>query len=262
MQTGPRQGADPVVDAGKYRSAMMTPPDSVTRRCASEAILRDRGFAIVPDVIPPDQLPALRGEFDRIMGEADHGCAGARSPLASSSLLRDVSASPNVRRLIEPILDPHAFITRSLLFDKRPGANWDVTWHRDTTIAVKEKHDVSGYGPWSIKAGVHHVRPPVRVLAAMLTVRLHLNDCDADNGGLLVVSGSHAAPNLDLTDSIDAAACQSACVCDPVPRGGAMLMRPLILHASKKAVDPARRRRVVHLEFAANPLDEPMRWNV
>ncbi len=225
------------------------------------AALDKHGLAIVPDVISPDQLPALRQVFDQVMVSSDHGRAGARSPLASSSLLSELAESTIVRQLVEPILGRDAFITRALLFDKRPGANWDVTWHRDTTIAVRAKHETPGYGPWSIKAAVHHVRPPVSVLAAMLTVRLHLDECNADNGALLAVPGSHAEPDLDLAETIDAAACQSVCVCCPVPAGGSLLMRPLILHASKKAVEPSRRR-VVHLEFASTPLDEPLRWSV
>lgn len=196
------------------------------------------------------------------MAAAERGRAGARSPLAQSQAFRDLANSTGVREAVEPILGHDAFITRSLLFDKRQGANWDVTWHRDTTIAVREKHETSGYGPWSIKADVHHVRPPVRVLSSMLTIRLHLDDCDESNGALLVVPGSHMEVNLDLMQQIDANAARSNEIVCPVPAGGALLMRPLILHASKKATDPTRRRRVLHLEFAAEALDGDLQWAV
>jgi hypothetical protein len=39
------------------------------------------------------------------------------------------------------------------LFDKIPDANWKVLRHQDVTIAVQEKIEVEGFGPWTIKAG-------------------------------------------------------------------------------------------------------------
>jgi hypothetical protein len=42
-------------------------------------------------------------------------------------------------------------------------------------------------------------------------------------------------------------------------RGDVLLMRPLILHASSTAQRP-RRRRVIHLEYAAGPLPGGVEW--
>jgi len=42
-------------------------------------------------------------------------------------------------------------------------------------------------------------------------------------------------------------------------RGGALLMRPLLLHASSPARVPGHRR-VLHLEFAAEPLPAGLEW--
>lgn len=228
---------------------------------ADQALRMDRdGVAVWHQVFPQDHLSGLRAEFNGIMAASDRGRAGVRSPLARSMAMCELAESAAMRRLVEPILGPTAFIARSLLFDKHRAANWDVAWHRDTTIAVRERIDVPGFGPWSVKSGVHHVRPPVRVLANMLTVRLHLDDCDESNGALLVVPGSHAARHLDLAGPIDAVDCERRCVACSVPGGGALLMRPLILHASKRTVAPARRRRVLHLEFAASMLEGGLRW--
>src|SRR5262249_42597186 len=41
--------------------------------------------------------------------------------------------------------------------------------------------DVLGFGPWSIKTGVTHVEPPFEVVARMITIRVHLNDCETNN---------------------------------------------------------------------------------
>ena len=73
-------------------------------------------------------------------------------------------------------------MVRGIYFDKRVDANWKVAWHQDLSIAVKAKAKIEGYGPWSVKAGITHVQPPVSVLEQMLTVRLHLDDTDETNG--------------------------------------------------------------------------------
>ena len=75
------------------------------------------------------------------------------------------------------MLGPRAFAVRALFFDKTPGANWNLPWHQDVTIAVKERRDVAGFGPWTLKAGIHHVHAPGPLLARMVTIRIHLDDC-------------------------------------------------------------------------------------
>jgi ectoine hydroxylase-related dioxygenase (phytanoyl-CoA dioxygenase family) len=147
---------------------------------------------------------------------------------------------------------------RTLLFDKQPGANWKVTWHQDLTIAVKERRDVDGFGPWSIKDGIPHVQPPAELLARMITLRVHLDDCFAENGALRILPGTHQSGRLSPADISDTRARVDEIVCE-VPRGGVLVMRPLLLHASSAAVSP-RHRRVLHLEFAAEDLPEGLAW--
>src|SRR5206468_7563965 len=130
---------------------------------------------------------------------------------------------------------------------KTPHANWKVAWHQDLSIAVRERLDVAGFGPWSLKNGVVHVQPPREVLESMLTVRLHLDDCGQDNGPLRVVAGSHALGILPPREVQRLVQARPVTTC-VVPRGGALLMRPLLLHASSAALR-AGHRRVIHLEF-------------
>jgi phytanoyl-CoA dioxygenase PhyH len=51
---------------------------------------------------------------------------------------------------------------------------------------------------------------------------------------------------------------ESSVLCG-VPQGGALLMRPLLLHASSACVTP-KPRRVIHLEFAAEELPDGLEW--
>lgn len=65
---------------------------------------------------------------------------------------------------------------RAILFDKTADNNWAVPWHQDRTIAVRARHDVPGFGPWSLKAGVVHVEPPFEIIEGMITIRAHLDE--------------------------------------------------------------------------------------
>lgn len=57
-----------------------------------------------------------------------------------------------------------ARLVRILVFDKTPALNWGVPWHQDRTVALRERHDLPGFGPWSVKEGVPHAEPPVALL--------------------------------------------------------------------------------------------------
>lgn len=147
---------------------------------------------------------------------------------------------------------------RGILFDKIPDANWKVPWHQDVTIAVQDKVEAEDFGPWSVKANVLHVQPPASILEHMLSVRLHLDDCGEENGALRVISGSHKRGRIpeDQIQSVRDTSQETLC---SVRVGGALIMRPLLLHASSPSHAPAHRR-VVHLDFAAVSLPSGMRW--
>jgi ectoine hydroxylase-related dioxygenase (phytanoyl-CoA dioxygenase family) len=227
-----------------------------------EEIARD-GYAVLLEVVTAAELERLREALSDAMstlGERRRG--GDR--YAVRNLLRDVPAvrelahSPTLSAIAEAVLGPEARPVRGILFDKPPAANWAVPWHQDVTIAVRERVDLSGWGPWTTKAGVLHVQPPASVLEQMLAIRLHLDACGEENGPLLVLPGSHAEGRLD-TEAIAGWKTRVQRVSCTGPAGSAVLMRPLLLHASASATAPAHRR-VVHLEYAAGPLPPPLSW--
>ena len=104
--------------------------------------------------------------------------------------------STAVRHIPEALLGTGCFVTRAILFDKTPDSNWKVPWHQDVAIAVAARHDEPGFGPWSVKDGVVHVQLPAEVLAGMVTVRVHLDDCAADNGPVRVLPQTHSLGKL------------------------------------------------------------------
>jgi ectoine hydroxylase-related dioxygenase (phytanoyl-CoA dioxygenase family) len=179
---------------------------------------------------------------------------GGRNLLAVPAV-GDFTRSDAVRALVEPLLGPQAIPVRGLFFDKTPGANWPVAWHQDLTLAVQRRRDLAGWTNWSEKAGVAHVQPPAQLLEQMLTLRLHLDDCGQGNGPLRVLSGSHRFGRLlrERQNALRGTIPETLCCAE---QGAALLMRPLLLHASSPARSP-RHRRVLHVEFAAADLLPP-----
>ena len=171
----------------------------------------------------------------------------------------ELAKSSAIRSLVQIILGDNPRVVRSLLFDKTPDANWKVPWHQDVTIAVKQRRETDGFGPWSVKADVVHVQPPTTVLERMLTVRVHLDGCGEDNGPLRVVPGSHRLGILDVSRAREFRGRHGEASCI-VSAGDAVLMRPLLLHASAPATAPSHRR-VIHLEFAAETLPGGLEWH-
>ena len=122
---------------------------------------------------------------------------------------------------------------------------------------VRDRKEVVGFGPWTIKESIIHVQPTADVLSGILAIRLHLDASEADNGPLRVIPGSHKHGRLS-SERVSAYPTEGSVVCT-VPRGGALLMRPLLLHASSACVIP-RPRRVIHLEYAADELPSGLEW--
>ena len=133
-----------------------------------------------------------------------------------------------------------------------------MPWHQDQTIAVKERIDTEGFGPWSVKQGVTHVEPPVSILEQMLTVRLHLDDCTETNGPLRVIPATHRLGRVPPDDVPTLLENNHETVCT-VNAGGALLMHPTTLHASSPSTSP-NHRRVIHIEFANSDFPDGLQW--
>jgi len=217
------------------------------------------GFFITPSLLSPEEIAHLITIIESNT-TPDPKRGGIRDIMHCVPELRAIADHQAVREIVSQVLGTQAFVVRSTLFDKTPTANWKVPWHQDVTIAVAERHDVEGYGPWSIKEAVVHVQPPTEVLQRMVTVRVHLDPCPATNGALRVMPGTQ---NLGRIDQNDARAYlrENDMVCCQASPGEALVMRPLLLHASSASIDPAHRR-VLHFDFATGRLDGGLQWQM
>ena len=218
--------------------------------------IREHGWAVTPPVVSGDVLDRLARDLTPLLG--DGAARGGIRHLLDIASVQALARSAPVRAIPESVLGAECFAVRGILFDKSPDANWKVIWHQDLTIAVRERRNVAGFGPWTEKDGVPHVQPTVEVLERMLAVRVHLDDCGPRNGPVRVIPGSHRQGRLSAR-AIDDWKAKSRAVDCVVERGGILAFRPLLLHASSAASRPAHRR-VVHLEFASGELPGGLAW--
>jgi hypothetical protein len=161
-----------------------------------------------------------------------------------------VLASSILRRGARPV--------RAILFNKSPETNWSLGWHQDRTICVQEKRDVLGFGPWTIKAGMHHVAPPIEILARMVTLRAHLDDVPTTNAPLLIAPGSHLVGRIPESD-IDEVVRRYGTMTCIAEKGDVWLYSTPILHASEAASMP-KSRRVLQVDYSADDLPEGLQW--
>ena len=211
----------------------------------------EQGFAIVSGVL-------TRSECEEFIAHLGPVTGAGRRGILKLPMVANLALSDRLFHLVLPNLTAHPRPVRGIYFDKTSETNWIVAWHQDLTIAVRGQMDVPGFGPWSVKEGVPHVQPPVELLEQMLTVRLHLDDCNEGNGALRVIPGSHRSGRLSADAIQGLRDNETATVCR-VPAGGALLMRPLLLHSSGRSSTESHRR-VIHIEYAGFDLPAGLEW--
>jgi ectoine hydroxylase-related dioxygenase (phytanoyl-CoA dioxygenase family) len=165
--------------------------------------------------------------------------------------VQSLARTPKILELARAVLGPEAFPFHATVFEKSAKSNWLVVWHQDTALPLRERQEVAGWGPWSVKEGVTYAHAPASSLAQVLALRIHLDDSTSLNGPLRVLPGTHNAAVLTDDEIHDLSKGSEPVEC-LVPAGGVVLMRPLLVHASSKSKNDSQRR-VVHIEYALSP---------
>ncbi len=214
--------------------------------------IEQHGFSFAHAVLSADEIRQLVS----LLGPVSS--AGRRGLLALPAVA-ELARSARVLELIRPHLPSEPFPVRAIYFDKSPEKNWLVPWHQDLTLALRARAEAPGFGPWSVKDGIPHVQPPIELLQQMLTVRLHLDDADENNGALRVLPASHRFGRLDALQ-IQALRDEHADFLCAASAGDALLMCPLLLHASSRS-NCDRHRRILHIEYASFALPSGLEWN-
>lgn len=206
----------------------------------------DSGFAIIPGVFNSRETETISRELERETLQRSR--AGARH-LLSVPAIAALARDSRLIAIAGDVLGSEPLPFGATLFDKSADANWLVVWHQDTVLPLVERRDAPGWGPWSEKAGVIYAHAPATALSKVVALRVHLDDSTPENGPLRVLPATHALGVLSDAQIHEAARCIDPVICT-VMRGGVIVMRPLIVHASSK-VTAAASRRVLHFEYAA-----------
>lgn len=201
---------------------------------------------------------AFEAESQSVRARSSRGYVyAARNLIDSVQAVTDVWQSDPMLKLLREQLGEGFGLVRALFFDKPPERSWNLPWHKDTSIAVKEHSTKSqNFSRPTIKAGVPHVIASDEILHQMLTLRIHLDEVTDENGPLRVVPGSHVASH-----SVGVGIDQAVTILADI--GDVLAMRPLISHASGSSIEGTRRhRRILHLEFTSvQNLPDGFKWH-
>jgi hypothetical protein len=206
--------------------------------------LDDDGFRMVPSLFNSAEVDLLLARLEAMRCRSKAGARHLMSHPEVAAVARDERMLHIARQFVGLGAEPF----RATLFDKSPASNWLVAWHQDTALPLTTRFDAPGWGPWSVKEGIHYAHAPTAALNRIVALRLHLDDSTEWTGPLRVIAGSHRLGVLS-DDEVHAIAQQSSPLQCLTARGGVLAMRPLVIHASSKS-NVAQPRRVLHIEYA------------
>ncbi len=215
------------------------------------------GFELIDGFLTAKSIDKVLSELDELAIEPGR-VGGLRNAEKKLESVKELVYSDCVLKKVGYYLSGTPNLVRAILFIKSPDNNWLVTWHQDKTIAVSDQFEMTGWGPWSVKDGIHHVQPTIDVLNRMVTFRIHLDEVTKENGCLKVIPGSHQ--DEKMTQERINRYVQSHKADHITGRAGsALAMRPHLLHASSKSND-ASYRRVLHVEYSDYVLPDGITW--
>ena len=206
----------------------------------------DAGYSIIEDIFEWREMERI--SHGLVAADLPRKKAGVRHVLRIPAV-RALAAHPALVALAATFIGEQPIPFRATLFDKSATSNWLVAWHQDTTLPVSQRVNDSSWGPWSVKGGVLHAIAPASALNTVVALRVHLDDSTQANGPLRVLPSTHACGVLTHDEIQQMAGVVTPIQC-VVSAGGVVAMRPLVVHASSKAIDD-QPRRVLHIEYAA-----------
>ncbi|MFA0963227.1 WYL domain-containing protein [Roseivirga sp. BDSF3-8] len=218
------------------------------------------GYTVLDSVYSQKEVRRMRSMIGRAieaMGKNLDEVHALRNLLQEIPKLKEVVFNTNLIKVLHEVMGGRCFLVKATYFNKAENNDWYVTWHQDVPIAVKEKVASDQFYGWTKKSGFHSVCPPPEVLKNMLALRIHLDDTKKANGALRVIPKSHYHVLND--DEIAQLRNLDDAIWIEVAKGGVHIMRPLVVHASKKNAEKSPRR-VIHLEFATCELPDGAEW--
>ena len=216
--------------------------------------LNDKGFEIIEAVYSENEVNEI---LQLLESKEIENKFGVREFLVDNPEVNEKIFTKNLIEIIKRISPNCNKSIKSIYFDKPPSANWIVNWHQDLTINLSNKIEVENFKNWRVKDERVVVQPNRAFLESIFTIRIHLDDCKKENGALRVIENSHAEGVIEIKDWIkNKTGVESIC---EVRKGGVLIMKPLILHSSKRT-ENQKSRRVIHIEFTDKELPTGLNW--
>ena len=217
---------------------------------------RRDGYLVIPRLIEGEQLAELRALTDRIVSEARGVTANDAlydlEPSHSPTLPRvrrlkpaifkryaffqSLVREPKIVAILQQLLGPSIRLYGGKLNMKSAGYGSPVEWHQDWAFYPHTNDDVLATG-------------------------IYLDDCDMDNGPLLVLPGTHRGPTWDhhaegrFCGAMNPAACDldfSKAVPLMGPAGSMTIHHARLVHGSALNRSNRQRRLLLHESTAAD----------
>jgi phytanoyl-CoA dioxygenase PhyH len=195
-----------------------TVPSSVVERDLAD--LRENGFVVLPELVSPEGLLAIKDELDRLLGPLGrnnfegHLTQRAYSLLGKTRLLDGLIDHPRVLALLDRLFLPNYLLSQLQVIKILPGETGQLLHHDD------------GFYPLP--------RPRAALSAATIWA---IDEFTAENGATVVLPGSHRWDGREPTDS------------DPrmsavMPAGSCVFFLGTLWHGGGANDSPAPRRAV------------------
>lgn len=223
--------------------------------------LYNKGFSIVDGIYNDEEIDSILNSISNA-DQTNTTFRKSEDLFAIRQVVKEIPEilqfifNDNLKNLISSILGNDYFIVKSIYFDKPENSNWYVAYHQDLTISVDKKAEIENFVNWTKKQNQFAVQPPVSILENIVTLRIHLDETNSENGALKVIENSHSKgiyrpENINWEN-------EKEVTCN-VAKGGIMLMKPLLLHSSGRTTNNEKRR-VIHIELSNIHLPKELNW--
>lgn len=227
--------------------------------------INSEGFAIINNVYSENEIEKIISEIEKITKKETENLTFRKTEdlFAIRQFHKEIPESinlifnQNLKDIIKSNFNNNYFITKSIYFDKPENSNWFVAYHQDLTISVNKKVEIDDFENWTTKQNQFAVQPPKEILENNFTIRIHIDKTTKENGALKVLNKSHKN-GIVRVENI-AFENETETICE-VEKGGIMIMKPLLFHASNKTTNNERRR-VIHIEFSNKKLPSELEWS-
>ena len=151
----------------------------------------EQGFHVVNNVYNKDEISTISNFINNLdtsnpIFRKTNDLFAIRQFIKEFPEIKKLLFNERLKEIIKNIGGEDYFIVKSIYFDKPEKSNWFVSYHQDLTISVDKKIEDENFSNWTNKHNQFAVQPPKEILENIVTVRIHLDNTNEDNGALKI----------------------------------------------------------------------------